>query len=51
MWLLDKAGRLKVIEETRFEGFQETLDLVEQKLAQKHIQLEFLPRSAPAPKT
>jgi hypothetical protein len=48
LWLTDKAGKVKGIEATRFEAFQEIMDFSQKKLTEKGIELEFV--SLPAPK-
>jgi len=40
LWLTNKAGKARLIEENRYEGFQEIVDFSKNKLADKGIVLE-----------
>lgn len=44
LFLWDKTGKLRLIEEQRFDGFNSTLEFVRKKLAEKEMEVEpFVP--------
>ncbi len=49
-WLTDKLGKLKGIESTRFEGYEEIDAFCQKKLAEKGIEVAAVTLPAPTPK-
>jgi hypothetical protein len=50
LWLWDTAGRLRLVEERRFDGFKAILDLVKTKLGERKIELEITQHPTPGRK-
>lgn len=50
LWLTPKTGSVRLIEDFRYENFQQMLDLAQKNLAEKGITIEFTELPAPVKK-